>query len=130
MGRSMIRMLSVVLLAIGVFSAIALPSAARDVRCPATTATYELQMGPGGDFAGATVVRVERADPASTGILQMGPGGDFAGATVIEPARARTPVILSRRSRRKIHDACTCYASAAKDGRRTPYFVRVVLKPL
>jgi hypothetical protein len=45
-------------------------------------------MGPGGDFAGATVIHVAAAKPASTGILVLGPGGDFAGATVAEPTSA------------------------------------------
>ena len=79
MGQAIVRMLSVMSIAIGTLAATTLSGAAVDQRCAATSATYELQMGPGGDFAGATVVRVERVNPANTGILQMGPGGDFVG---------------------------------------------------
>jgi hypothetical protein len=88
MGSAIVRILSIVTTAIAALGATTLPAAAADQRCAAANASYELQMGPGGDFAGATVVRVERTAPISTGILQMGPGGDFAGATVIEPERA------------------------------------------
>ena len=56
--------------------------------CATSEATYELQMGPGGDFAGATVVRVEPTKAASTDIVVMGPGGDFAGATVVKSSSA------------------------------------------
>ena len=83
MGPAIIRMLSVFSIAIALFGASALSGAARDQRCSATSVTYKLQLGPGGDFAGATIVRVEQSEPASTGTLQLGPGGDFAGATVI-----------------------------------------------
>ena len=88
MGPAIIRMLSVFSIAIALFGASALSGAARDQRCSATSVTYKLQLGPGGDFAGATIVRVEQSEPASTGTLQLGPGGDFAGATVTAPTSA------------------------------------------
>ena len=88
MGQAIVRMLSVMSIAIVALAATTLSGAAIDQRCATTSVTYELQIGPGGDFAGATVVQVARTNPASTGILQTGPGGDFAGATVIEPERA------------------------------------------
>ena len=59
MGPAIIRMLSVFSIAIALFGASALSGAARDQRCSATSVTYKLQLGPGGDFAGATVIHVD-----------------------------------------------------------------------
>ena len=81
MGRAIIRMLSVMSLAVAVLAATTLSSGAVDRRCTATSATYNVQMGPGGDFAGATVIEPASAKaPAADGIV-MGPGyeGDSGG---------------------------------------------------
>jgi hypothetical protein len=87
-GSTIVRMLSVFSIVITLLGTGTLSGAARTQHCPATSATYKLQLGPGGDFAGATIVRVEQSTPTSTGTLHMGPGGDFAGATVAEPTSA------------------------------------------
>jgi hypothetical protein len=50
---------------------------------------------------------------------------DGGAMTALTRAATTTSVILSRRSRRKIRDARPHHASAAKDGRRTPYFLPV-----
>ena len=97
MERSIIRTFAVIALLIVALGAARLASAtptrgfisdtgssAPAQSCATPEATYELQMGPGGDFAGATVVRVEPTEAASTDIVVMGPGGDFAGATVVK----------------------------------------------
>ena len=53
-------------------------------------------MGPGGDFAGATVIHDAAAKPASTGILVLGPQGEFLAKAGEQPELLLAEVDLGR----------------------------------